>query len=73
MISYPDIDPVIVALGPLKIRWYGMMYLLGFLAAYLLGRYRARRKDSPVAPSQVEDLIFSAALGAVLGLSLIHI
>lgn len=67
MISYPDIDPVIVALGPLKIRWYGMMYLLGFLAAYLLGRFRARRKNSPVAPSQVEDLIFSAALGAVLG------
>lgn len=67
MLEYPIIDPVIVALGPLKIRWYGMMYLLGFLAAYWLGRRRARLPWSPLQPEQVEDLIFYGALGAVLG------
>ena len=43
MLPYPSIDPVIVALGPLQIRWYGAMYLLGFLAAYWLGRRHTRR------------------------------
>ncbi len=67
MLSFPDIDPVIVSLGPLEVRWYGMMYLLGFLAAYLLGRRRARNAWSPMAESQVEDFIFYGALGAILG------
>ena len=67
MIDYPTIDPVIFSLGPLEIRWYGMMYLLGFLAAYLLGRKRARCSWSPMQESQVEDFIFYGALGAVLG------
>ncbi len=67
MLQYPIIDPVIIALGPLKVRWYGMMYLLGFLAAYWLGRRMARQPWSPVHSDQVEDLVFYGALGAVLG------
>lgn len=67
MIEYPQIDPVIFSVGPLAVRWYGMMYLLGFLAAFWLGRRRSMRPDSPLATEQVEDLIFFGALGAVLG------
>jgi phosphatidylglycerol:prolipoprotein diacylglycerol transferase len=67
MLVYPEIDPILLALGPLKIRWYGMMYLLGFLAAYWLGRRRAAKAGSVVQLQQVEDLIFYGALGAVLG------
>lgn len=67
MISYPAIDPVIFSIGPLAIRWYGLMYLLGFMASFLLGKYRAKRSDSPLAVSQVEDFIFYGALGAVMG------
>ena len=67
MLRFPAIDPVIVSLGPLEVRWYGMMYLLGFLAAYLLGRRRARSAWSPMRENQVEDFIFFGALGAVLG------
>lgn len=37
---FPNIDPIIVSLGPLSVRWYGMMYLLGFIAAYLLAKKR---------------------------------
>ena len=67
MLQYPTIDPVIFSIGPVAIRWYGMMYLLGFIAAYLLGRHRARQPWSPMRAEQVEDLIFYGAIGAVLG------
>ena len=38
MLNYPIIDPVIFSIGPLQLRWYGLMYLLGFLAVYILGK-----------------------------------
>ena len=67
MLQHPGIDPVAVALGPVKVHWYGLMYLLGFAAAWWLARLRARRPDSPVKPAQVEDVIFYSALGVILG------
>lgn len=67
MLAFPDIDPIIFALGPLKVRWYGMMYLLGFMAAFWLGRRCTLKSWSPLRADQVEDLIFYGALGAVLG------
>lgn len=67
MLQYPTIDPIIFSIGPISLRWYGMMYLLGFVAAYLVGRKRARQAWSPMRPGQVEDLVFTSALGAVLG------
>jgi len=67
MLQYPSIDPIIFSIGPISLRWYGMMYLLGFIAAYLIGRKRARQAWSPMQPEQVEDLVFTCALGAVLG------
>ena len=42
MLPYPDIDPVLLQLGPLKIRWYGLMYVLGFIASYLLVKKQLR-------------------------------
>jgi len=67
MIPYPEIDPIALELGPLAIRWYGLMYLVGFVAAWWLGRRRAARPDSPVTAQQVDDLVFYGALGAILG------
>ncbi len=67
MLVFPDIDPVIFSIGPLKIRWYGLMYVLGFCAAWWLARRRAARADSPVSPQQVDDLIFYSILGVILG------
>jgi phosphatidylglycerol:prolipoprotein diacylglycerol transferase len=63
----PDIDPVAVSLGPLKIHWYGIMYLVGFVGAWWLGTVRARRAGSGWKPDEVGDLIFYGALGVVLG------
>ncbi len=67
MLTYPDIDPVALSIGPVKIHWYGIMYLVGFATAWWLGRLRARRADAPMNAEQVGDLIFYGALGAVLG------
>lgn len=67
MLTYPNIDPIAFELGPLKVHWYGIMYLIGFGAAWWLGRQRARRPDSGWTEQQIGDLIFYGALGAVLG------
>jgi phosphatidylglycerol:prolipoprotein diacylglycerol transferase len=67
MFEYPDIDPVAFALGPLKVHWYGLMYVLGFVVGWLGLRARAPRADSPVAPARVEDLMFYIAVGVFAG------
>jgi len=50
MIVYPDIDPIAFRLGPIKVHWYGIMYLLGFAAGWLLARRRAARPGSTWNP-----------------------
>ena len=64
---FPEFDPVALQLGPLSIRWYGLMYLVGFAAAWWLGRMRARRPGAVISASQMDDLLFYAALGVILG------
>ena len=46
MLPYPAIDPVAVSFGPVRLHWYGVMYIAAFLAAWLLGRCRAARPGS---------------------------
>jgi phosphatidylglycerol---prolipoprotein diacylglyceryl transferase len=67
MFVYPHPDPVALSLGPLQVRWYGLMYLVGFLAAWWLARRRAARPGSTWTPVEVDDLIFYCALGVILG------
>ena len=67
MLSYPQIDPVAFALGPLTVHWYGLMYLVGFIAAWLLALRRSERPWSPVRRTQVEDLVVYGAFGVILG------
>jgi phosphatidylglycerol:prolipoprotein diacylglycerol transferase len=67
MLTYPDIDPVALQLGPLKVHWYGLMYLLGFAAAWLLGRLRASRPGSGWTADMVDDLIFYCVVGVIAG------
>ncbi|NGP54076.1 prolipoprotein diacylglyceryl transferase [Thioalkalivibrio sp. XN8] len=67
MIPYPNIDPVALQLGPLAIRWYGLMYIVGFAIAWALARHRARQPGSGWTPEQVDDLIFYSALGVIIG------
>lgn len=67
MIAYPSINPVALALGPVQIHWYGMMYLVAFGSAWWLGKLRARQPQALVNPERMDDLVFYGALGAVLG------
>jgi phosphatidylglycerol:prolipoprotein diacylglycerol transferase len=67
MLTYPDIDPVAFSLGPVKVHWYGLMYVLGFIAAWWLARRRAAAPRSTWKPVDVDDLIFFAAIGVILG------
>ena len=67
MFVYPEIDPIIFAIGPIAIRWYGLMYVIGFLMAWWLARRRCLRSDSPVNIEQVDDLIFYGMLGVIVG------
>jgi phosphatidylglycerol:prolipoprotein diacylglycerol transferase len=67
MLQYPNIDPVAISLGPLQIHWYGIMYLIGFGAAWLLAKKRAAKQNSGWNDEQVSDLIFFGAMGVVVG------
>jgi phosphatidylglycerol:prolipoprotein diacylglycerol transferase len=67
MLVYPHPDPIAFSLGPLHVRWYGLMYLVGFAAAWWLARRRAARPGSTWTPAEVDDLIFYCALGVIVG------
>jgi len=67
MLTFPTIDPVAFSLGPLKVHWYGLMYLFGFAAAWLLARWRVKHYQLDWTHDQIGDLIFYAALGVILG------
>jgi phosphatidylglycerol---prolipoprotein diacylglyceryl transferase len=67
MLTYPQIDPVLIAIGPLKVHWYGLMYLVGFAAVWVLGQKRAQQPWSPIKPDAIEDLVTYAAIGVILG------
>lgn len=65
MLVYPHIDPVAIQLGPLKVHWYGLMYLVGFALAWGLGRLRAEAKG--FGKEEPGDMLFYMALGVILG------
>lgn len=63
----PNIDPVAIALGPVKVHWYGLMYVIGFLALWFFTSRRAKQPNSGWTTEQVADLVFYGALGVILG------
>jgi phosphatidylglycerol:prolipoprotein diacylglycerol transferase len=67
MLTYPEFDPIIFAIGPLAVRWYGLMYVLGFVAAWFLASRRAKERWSPIKPEQVDDLLFYGMIGVIVG------
>ncbi|WP_330924382.1 prolipoprotein diacylglyceryl transferase [Candidatus Sororendozoicomonas aggregata] len=67
MIAYPNIDPVAFSLGPVKVHWYGLMYLVGFAGGWFLGHVRAKRSGGLWHCEQISDMTFYGAIGAVLG------
>jgi phosphatidylglycerol:prolipoprotein diacylglycerol transferase len=68
MLIHPQFDPIAISLGPLAIRWYGLMYLVGFVLFIILGRSRAKRfPERGFTAQSLDDLLFYGVLGVVVG------
>lgn len=65
--QFPNFDPVFFRLGPLEFRWYGLMYVIGFVAAYFVILAEIRRRKIPLVRDDVADMIFAVALGVIVG------
>ena len=62
-----NLDPILVKLGPVRLSWYGLMYVLGFLASYLLVRYQMRKRDFDITKPEVENFYFYLIFGLIIG------
>ena len=68
MLVHPQFDPVFFSIGPVAVRWYGLMYLAGFVAYLVLGKWRVRRGLARgIAENEVDDLLLYGVLGVILG------
>jgi len=67
MLPYPRIDPEIVRIGPFAVRWYGMMYVLGFASSYGLVLYQLKKKATGITKAQIDDIYFYLVLGLLVG------
>lgn len=68
MLIHPQFDPVAISLGPLAVRWYGLMYLVGFALIWVAGRYRIdRNPDGVWRRGDLDDVLFYGILGTLLG------
>ncbi|AAZ27800.1 prolipoprotein diacylglyceryl transferase [Colwellia psychrerythraea] len=66
-LQFPVIDPIIFSIGPVSLRWYGTMYLIGFLAAMFMANKAADRSNGLWTRDQVSDVLFYGFLGVILG------
>lgn len=74
MLVHPQFDPIAINFGPLAVRWYGLMYLLGFALFILLGRLRIKNNPGGAfTNSMLDDMLFYGVLGVILGGRLGHI
>ncbi len=65
--KYPDIDPIIFSVGPLHVRWYGMMYVVGFFMAYWIVRHLSSRDHYDMSKDEIEDCLTYTILGVIVG------
>jgi phosphatidylglycerol:prolipoprotein diacylglycerol transferase len=67
MLIYPKLNPVALHIGPLRIYWYGLMYLLSFVVGWKLLSYRIKKAKIPFSGETITDLVFYCAIGVILG------
>jgi len=67
LLIHPNIDPIAFSIGPLAVRWYGLMYLAGFAIGWWLGTRRIAKGEAPITRAQLDDLLFLIVLGVILG------
>ena len=70
MLIHPNFDPVAIHFGPLAVRWYGLMYLVGFILAVVIARLRLRLPHVAAqgwTARDIDDILFYGVLGTILG------
>jgi phosphatidylglycerol:prolipoprotein diacylglycerol transferase len=68
VLVHPNFNPVAIQLGPISIKWYGLMYLLGFTIGFFLGRLRIKRgRSGRITIALLDDMLFYIVLGIILG------
>jgi phosphatidylglycerol:prolipoprotein diacylglycerol transferase len=68
MFYHPEFDPIAFHLGVVAVRWYGLMYLIGFALGLILGRSRIRsNQNSSMSIREFDDLLFYIVLGVIIG------
>lgn len=65
--AYPEISPIIVAIGPLAIRWYSMAYLVGIVLGWILINRNVKKYSLSLEKQQVEDFVFYLTIGIIIG------
>lgn len=73
VLVHPQFDPIAIAIGPVAVRWYGLMYLIGFALFLILGRIRAGQAWRGMEKNDVDDLLFWGVFGVILGGRLGHV
>jgi phosphatidylglycerol:prolipoprotein diacylglycerol transferase len=66
-LQFPDIEPVFLELGPIQLRWYGLMYMISFIAGYFLLKRLAKAKKLSLTTDDLYDLLFFLILGVMVG------
>src|SRR5678815_1346155 len=66
-LKFPNIDPVFLHLGPVQLRWYGLMYMISFIAGYFLLKRLAKLKKLSMTTDDLYDLLFFLILGVMVG------
>ena len=64
---HPNFDPVAFSIGPISVRWYGLMYLVAFLLFYALGRWRIAKGKTLLSVRDLDDILFFGTLGVIIG------
>jgi phosphatidylglycerol:prolipoprotein diacylglycerol transferase len=67
MLHYPGFNPIAFEIGPVKVHWYGIMYLIGFAGGWWLARMRAAKPGSTWKASDVDDFVFYVMVGVIAG------
>jgi phosphatidylglycerol:prolipoprotein diacylglycerol transferase len=67
IVQFPNIDPVAFRLGPFEVRWYGLMYVFGFVGGYFLIRWLAAKKRVSLPRDALDNLVSYLVIGVILG------
>ncbi|MEE9523156.1 MAG: prolipoprotein diacylglyceryl transferase family protein, partial [Thermodesulfovibrionales bacterium] len=67
MLQFPDIKPYIIKIGPFQVRWYGLMYLIGFVSSYYLVKRQIAKRGLGISREDLESLYFFLIVGLIVG------